>query len=164
MLGDQSVVTAAHVAGPGDSMQIQGDASFASATAVADPGLADVAYARPDHPVSESGLRLAGGDPALDTEVVLLGVERSGRVAATPARITARGSAADYGLSGTELLVVDAQVPPGHSGGPVVDGSGAVVGVIAAGESRTETTLVTPVSELRLLLGTEDTSITSRAC
>jgi S1-C subfamily serine protease len=151
-VGEGLVVTAAHLVEPKARIAMIGSGTPATSGPARLGVPSDLAVA--SHEVSDAvSLRLAKNDPKPGTPVVLIGVERGGRVAAHSGEITASGAARDYGLSGGDLLVADIAVEPGHSGGPVLDANGFVVGVIAAGESRTSTTLITPVSELRSMIG-----------
>ncbi|MGD6027689.1 serine protease, partial [Xanthomonas citri pv. citri] len=55
-------------------------------------------------------------------------------------------------LDGGRVLTLDLVVTEGMSGGPVVDGDGAVVGVAIGYESNTRTGIAVPVDELTDLL------------
>jgi S1-C subfamily serine protease len=152
LVGGGFVVTAAHIADQDATIAMLGAGNPTTSGPAQLATSSDLAVAAHEM-VAAGSLRLAAHDPEPGTPVAMLGVERGGRLAVHAGEVTVRGKATDYGLDGTDLLVVDRAVPPGHSGGPVLDAEGFVVGVIAAGESRTATTLITPVSELRSMIG-----------
>jgi len=110
----------------------------------------DLAFSVPlaGPPASAGGdLELAG--PPSDGAPVVVVSRADGRLRwlAAVAR-TIDGEA--YGAAGP-LLLLDRAVAPGWSGGPVVDRSGRVVGVVRAVEEAAGITLAEPVDQLRVL-------------
>lgn len=97
------------------------------------------------------GLRLAGDDPRPGDPVVMA-ARLDDRVEQVPAAVAGIVDGDAYGVDGPVLLLDPGSVP-GFSGGPVVDGTGRVVGVLNAVDRSTGLAIATPVSELRSWLG-----------
>lgn len=146
-LRDGRLVTAAHVVDGSAALLAQGpDGAVSGAVERWSAPGGDLAVATVDRMVARA-LPLGGTVTAGDT-VTVAGVARDGRVHTLAGSIVATAEAADYGLDGTDLIVVDAEVEPGMSGGPAVDAEGRVIGVVRAVERSSGVTLITPVAEL----------------
>jgi S1-C subfamily serine protease len=132
------VVTAAHVvAGEDDTTVVPSGGSSLAAEVVAFDSHDDVAILRVPG-LEESPLRLA--EPGSGTPVAIVGYPLNGPLQATAGRIgsTATVLAQDaYGNGPTRRLVtsLSGNVEHGNSGGPAVDGSGAVLATVFAARS-----------------------------
>ena len=133
----ERVVTNAHVVAgvPDPTVQVLGEGEALPATVVVfdpDRDLAVLAVPGLDAPPLARGTDLVGGDPAM-----VVGFPQGGPFTPSPARVRqvleARGQDI-YGQAGVtrEVYSLYAQVRPGNSGGPVLDPSGALVGVVFA--------------------------------
>lgn len=92
-------------------------------------------------------LPLAKSDPAPGTEVVLIGVVNES-YRWLHGRVQLYGDGVVYGVGGPVLLLEPATTF-GYSGGPVLNGSGEVVGVLQAVDQATGLSLAIPLSTLR---------------
>lgn len=137
VMAPERVVTNAHVvAGVSDpSVQVLGQGEEFPATVVvfdADRDLAVLAVPGLAAPPLAQGTELGRGDPAM-----VIGFPLGGPVTTSPARVRqvldARGQDI-YGNGGVtrEVYSLYAHVRPGNSGGPVLDATGALVGVVFA--------------------------------
>ncbi|MDH4363128.1 MAG: serine protease [Acidimicrobiia bacterium] len=98
-------------------------------------------------PTSGATLELASGPPADGTPVVI--VARVGGRLRWLAAVARTVAGAAYGAAGP-LLVLDRPVAPGWSGGPVVNRSGRVVGVVRAVDASVGVTLAELVDQLHV--------------
>jgi len=137
VMAPERVVTNAHVVAgvPDPSVQVLGKGAKFDAKVVvfdADRDLAVLAVPGLTAPALEQGAELGRSDPAM-----VLGFPLGGPFTTSPARVRqvldARGQDI-YGRGGVtrEVYSLYAQVRSGNSGGPVVNASGAVVGVVFA--------------------------------
>jgi S1-C subfamily serine protease len=137
VLSPGRVVTNAHVvAGVTDpSVQVLGQGEELTATVVvfdSDRDLAVLAVPGLLAPPLPQGTELGRGDPAM-----VIGFPLGGPLTTSPARVRqvldARGQDI-YGRGGVtrEVYSLYTQVRPGNSGGPVLDATGALVGVVFA--------------------------------
>ncbi len=150
-LGDGRLVTASHVVDSAVSLgaQANGLIALGDLERMSAP-VGDLTVATMNSMIAEP---LALGHRAeIGDRLTMAGMARDGRVHVVGATVTGVGRAGDYGLDGADVLILDEMAAPGMSGGPVVDGSGRVVGVVRAIEQSTGVTLVTPVAELWDLL------------
>jgi S1-C subfamily serine protease len=100
------------------------------------------------YPTDLSALPIAS-NPAQTGDVVALGgFARNARLEVVTGQVIGRGSGADYGLVQPDVLVIDAPVVPGWSGGPVVNGFGEVVAVIIGSEQTSGVTIAVPIEHL----------------
>ncbi|HZQ85765.1 MAG TPA: MarP family serine protease [Acidimicrobiales bacterium] len=127
------VVTNAHVvAGIGAPIVIDGAGRHTTTPVLFDPRL-DVAVLRA--PLSERPLSLGPGSVARGTEGAVLGYPGGGPFDAEPAVVAARYQAIgrdiySEGLTSRAVYELRSRVRPGNSGGPLVAGTGTVVGVV----------------------------------
>lgn len=134
VVGDHLVLTVAHVAGDARTIELQ----FPGAQAVA----AQVVRVDPDDDTAllrvegelPAALGLAAVPAAVGDPVGMVGFPIAGSTASSQvARITAVDD--DVIIAGRQLhrlLVFDGQVPPGSSGGPILDAAGRVHGMVSA--------------------------------
>ncbi len=150
-LADGRLVTASHVVDGAGAILVQGPGGVAHGDLerMSWP-VGDLSVATVDGFVGDP-LAL-GSDPEIGDDAVMAGIARDGRVHVVPGTVIASVTAADFGLDGDRLIVIDALAQPGMSGGPVVGADGRVIGVIRAIEHASGVSLVTPVDELWTLL------------
>ncbi len=122
-IGGESASHPAHVVGVDPKLdvaviQIEGVSGLKPMT------LADSSKLRVGDPVVALGNAFGRGGAATITE---------GSIVALDQTLTARDRAGAQELTG--MIQIDATIAPGDSGGPVVNGSGQVVGMITAGQS-----------------------------
>lgn len=130
----------------GSSMPVPLDGAVSARSGRRD--LALLLLSAPGSPGAGSpGLRLAIGDPRPGDPVVMA-ARFDDRVEQVPAAVAGIVDGNAYGVDGPVLLLDPGSVP-GFSGGPVVDGTGRVVGVLNAVDRSTGLAIATPVSELR---------------
>lgn len=137
------VVTAGHVVAPATEVfvddRLAGQALVAPRTDVATLS-SDGGRALPE----------AQSDPTPGDEVRVAG-RSTGTTRVRVARVQGYRSGRDPGDPPT-VMRLDVRADPGDSGGPVVDASGRLVGIVYATERVTQMALVIPVSVLRLVL------------
>jgi len=127
-IGDGSViVTANHVVDDCTAIKI---ADIGSATLARSDRRADLAILKPNRPLS-MGLRFRSGHPVrLGEEVVVIGFPLHGLLSTPPTITTGIVSSLAGVRDDPTEMQVSAPVQPGNSGGPVLDRSGNVVGVV----------------------------------
>jgi hypothetical protein len=152
LLTNQHVVAGSRlvdVVGDDQATQIGGQPLVATAgdvATVAEPG--------PGLPA----LALAGGDPVPGTVVRVAGYPSVPTGQRQPGFTVIQTSVVDY-VPGTAVgqpwpvMRLASPVRPGMSGGPVLDGSGRLAGIVFGNELPTGEALAVPASELRRLLG-----------
>lgn len=162
LLDDHTLVTNRHVVEGFGTLELETwDGRRLSPNVVAVGNSADLSIVQIDSGVGEA-IEMAPEDPPADTEVQAVGYALGG-----PQRVT-QGEVVDYvenpnlGTSGP-IMRVDISIKPGNSGGPLIDPSGQVVGVVYAIEIATGLGLVVPVSTLRDALNSDD-ALTPEAC
>ena len=139
------LITAAHVAGGARILDVTnstgGHGFLAPVIAASGSDVASVGV-----PASWPQLREASADAAVGDEVVVAG-RSSGSTVVRHARVEAilHGRGPD---DPAQVVRLDVGVAPGDSGGPVVNASGRLVGIVYAAELRTHLALVIPRSEL----------------
>jgi S1-C subfamily serine protease len=100
------------------------------------------------YPTDLSALPIAS-TPAQPGEVVALaGYARNERLEVVTGRVLSRTSGSGYGMSEPDVLVIEAPVENGWSGGPVVNGFGEVVAVIVGTERISGVTIAVPIEHL----------------
>jgi S1-C subfamily serine protease len=129
---DGLVLTAAHVVrGGGGSVKLRlRDGAEIDAVAARVDEVTDVALLRPARPVSgQQCLSVPKQDVPTGAEVYVVGAPADSKLAFSLTRGIVSGRRV---LEGREQLQTDASVSPGNSGGPLIDGSGALVGVVTS--------------------------------
>jgi len=129
------ILTNAHVVAgtSGTHVNMPGGATYAATVVLFDPER-DVAI------LSVPGLSdrpLASGDADRGTEGAAIGYPNGGPESVSPAIVDGQVQAEGRDIYGQNLVIrqiwiIQAKVQPGNSGGPLVDRSGAVVGVVFA--------------------------------
>lgn len=129
-----TVVTNAHVvAGERDTVVVVQGAQYPARTVLFDPTF-DLAVLRTAAPLGKP-LSIEASTVPSGTQGVVLGYPENGPLAAGPAAVASELSAQGRNIynAGTvtrEVYQIDATVQPGNSGGPLLDGSGRVIGVV----------------------------------
>lgn len=163
LLDEHTLVTNRHVVEGFGRLELETwDGRRLTPNVVAVGNSADLSIVQIDSGVGEA-IEMAAEDPPADTEVQAVGYALGG-----PQRVT-QGEIVDYvenpnlGNSGP-VMRVDISVKPGNSGGPLIDPSGQVVGVVYAIEIATGYGLVVPVSTLRDALNSDEAMSTPEGC
>lgn len=134
VVGPGVIATNAHVIAGESSTQVQANGSWYSATPIYyDPGF-DLALLRTRAPL---GPALTLDPSAVDrgTKGAVIGYPHNGGLAIGPAGVAAALTAAgrdiyNQGDVVRDVYEVDADVEPGNSGGPLIDTTGSVIGVV----------------------------------
>jgi S1-C subfamily serine protease len=99
-----------------------------------------------------------GRTPNAGATVTAVGYPLGGELTLSAGSVVDRVDGGDFGVPG-DVLRVTAHVLPGNSGGPLLDGSGRVVGIVYAIEIATGFGLAIPIDTMRRLVaagGLED--------
>ncbi len=80
--------------------------------------------------------------------VALAGIPESERIEVVTGQIIGREDGVAYGFGRPDVYVISAEVAPGWSGGPVVNGFGEVIAIIVGTEQLTGVTLAVPIEYL----------------
>jgi S1-C subfamily serine protease len=124
-----------------DAELIAVDASGRDAALLDAPALAD-----------RAGAFVDGRSAVTDTTVRVLGHPSGRALAERTGAVLGWLDDGPLALDGGRVLTLDVTVADGMSGGPVVDASGALVGVAIGYESNTRTGIAVPIDELGALL------------
>lgn len=157
-----TLVTNRHVVSGASSLQL--DTAGGASVSVRVAGSAyvqDLAIVRTATPVSPV-LRLAAADPRVGTPVSAVGYPRGGPPSVTGGTVL-RYQVDPLQSNASRVILTDAYVTHGNSGGPLLNGSGQVVGVIYAGDSNGHS-LAIPVSALRRVLADRSSLGPVRPC
>lgn len=153
-LDANTLVTNRHVLAGADLLEVSTwdgrtiSVSSASVSRLGDLGIARVSGRLPQMlPLGRSAARGAS--------VTAVGYPLGGQLRLLPGVVVDHVSGAPFGIPGT-VMRLTAAVQPGNSGGPVLDASGRVVGVVFAIEIRTGLALAIPVEALRALVASRD--------
>lgn len=164
-LDDHTLVTNAHVVSGAERLQVDTwDGHQLAVTGSVAATVADLAVVRTREALP-AAVPLAAADPGGGEAVTVVGYPRGEALARATGTVT--GLVDDpLGTSSAWSLQVEAQVAPGSSGSAVVDGSGAVVGVVYAGATTGEHAYAVPVSVLRDVLDASSSAApaTTPAC
>lgn len=134
VVGDKLVMTAAHVVDQAGSISLQVDGTVRTAQVIDIDFDADVALLRAEDSLAEPALTLAPEKVRLGSELAVLGFPNL----VQDLRVT-RGvvSSLNFQLSyegrftiKNPVMVTDAAINGGNSGGPVVDRTGSVIGLV----------------------------------
>lgn len=115
------LVTARHVVGDAQWVRLLGSSEGYRAAVITQDPADDIAILRTERPLPGGGLAL--GDPVVAQEVVAVGFPSGGELVQRPGTVT---TVEELRLTATPV------VEPGMSGGPLLSGSGVVVGVVVA--------------------------------
>ena len=146
VLDPTTVITNAHVVAGAQSLRLTTQSGRVAHVDVAHVDTIDDLAAITTSDPLPSALRL-GVDPTPGDLVRALGYPLGGVFAATEGRVVEYRDGVHYSRPG-RVLVTSATVEPGNSGGPLVDSSGRVVGVVFALELQDGYTLGIPVGML----------------
>lgn len=143
-IDDHTVVTNAHVVGTGTEVAMTSwDGHDLGATFTDLSVRHDLALLAADEPVPVEPLTLADADPAEDDAVMVVGFPGGGRITVQDdAKVVDVVDGSEYSelfgdvLPARIVRLHATSVRPGSSGGPVLNSSGAVVGVVFAYEQR----------------------------
>jgi serine protease Do len=138
---DDRVVTNDHVVGDADEVELQfRDEQWRAADVIGTDVHSDLAVLEVDDlPDAAMGLSLAGAEPTVGQEVLALGNPLGLDASISQGLVSGidRSLPSPTGFSIPGAIQTDAPVNPGNSGGPLVDLSGDVVGVVFAGAGQT---------------------------
>ncbi|WP_084127035.1 serine protease [Demequina sp. NBRC 110054] len=119
-------------------------------TAVSSTTVADIAIVRIEESVLTSFAKLAQEDPEDGDVITVIGYPNGGELT-TVSGVVLGATSDPLDSSIGQVLLTSAEVEPGSSGSPVLNESGAVVGVVYA-KTDDDRSLIVPVSTLRTLL------------
>lgn len=97
-------------------------------------------------------LALAGAPAMIDDVVVVAGHADGGEIEVQEATVANRVPGTVFGHE-TDVLLIDVQTRGGYSGGPVLDGDGNVVAMLAGFDRSTELSVAVPADEIAVFLG-----------
>lgn len=158
-----TLVTNAHVVAGAEQLQVDTwDGHQLAVTGSVTAAVADLAVVRTREALPATA-PLADTDPVGGETVTVVGYPRGEALAKATGTIT--GPADDpLHTAAARVLQLEASVAPGSSGSAVVDGSGAVVGVLYAGATTGEDAYAVPVSTLRAALAADAPADASARC
>ncbi|HEV8296252.1 MAG TPA: serine protease [Acidimicrobiales bacterium] len=153
VLARGEVLTARHlVAGASIlTVAVNGGSTTASVARV-DPAGRDAAILRLVRAEDPAGVAIATVPPAPDAAVTVLGHPRGGTLERSAGHVLAYTTAGALALDGGGVMTLDIPFEPGISGGPVVDGHGALVAIAIGVERRSQTGIALPVADIAALL------------
>ncbi len=154
---EHTLVTNRHVVEGARDLQLEtADGRDIEVTATGSATVADLAVVRTDQELPQA-LPLAVADPVPGQLVTVVGYPEGGP--RTVSRGVVEGFVQDPLGGETQVIVSTATVAPGNSGSPMLDDSGAVVGVVYAAETESGRAVAVPVSVLRELLARGDEAL-----
>lgn len=158
-----TLVTNAHVVAGAEELQVDTwDGRQLAVTGSVTATVADLAVVRTEQELPAE-VPLAAADPTGGEAVTVVGYPRGEALAKASGAVT--GPADDpLHTAAAQVLRLEAPVAPGSSGSAVVDGSGAVVGVVYAGATTGEDAYAVPVSTLRAALAADGPVDASARC
>ncbi|MHB8719018.1 MAG: MarP family serine protease [Candidatus Dormibacteria bacterium] len=141
-IGDDDVITNAHVVAGSNRVEVDTtDGTMHQATVVLyDPNV-DVAILHVPG-LGQAALPMASSDPPRGLNGAVIGYPGGGSERVVPGGVSGTEEARGYNIYNSELVTRDievlaAQVIPGNSGGPFVDSSGTVQGLVFAASTTT---------------------------
>lgn len=161
-ISDHTLVTNRHVVGGAALLEVSGfdgrDISVTSAGAaiVADLALVKTVEALP------ATIRLADTNPTVGSPVTAIGFPLGGPLTTTRGHVTGYGRD-PVGWSTLPMLMNDAAIQHGSSGGPLLDDAGDLVGIVYASTGPGHDFAV-PVQVLRRLMADSSSLTTARNC
>ncbi|MGQ7296275.1 S1 family peptidase [Quadrisphaera sp. KR29] len=158
-----TLVTNAHVVQGAERLQVDTwDGHQLAVTASATATVADLAVVRTVEELP-AAVPLAASDPGSGEAVTVVGYPRGEALARARGVVT--GPVDDpLGIAAQQVLQLEAAVAPGSSGSAVVDGDGAVVGVLYAGATTGSDAYAVPVGVLRAALAAPGPADPSARC
>lgn len=161
-IGDGIIVTNRHVVESATRLSLNTwDGASVEAQLVGLDLTDDLALVQVDRQPASAGA-LAAADPVSGAAVTVVGYPLGGQQTFTD------GEVVDYArldtTEGPRVLRVAAEIWPGNSGGPVLDDTGRVVGVVFAIERATDFALAVPVSQLRRMLARDSDASVGAGC
>lgn len=133
VIGDRLVATAAHVVQNGQTIRVINGTMSAAGTVIGVDPTADVALVRTAATVPGGRLELSRTEPRVGDSVAALGYTVGEPLSFKPGSINSVDRKATIdGITRYGLLELDFAANHGNSGGPVIDSSGAVVGLVDA--------------------------------
>jgi len=152
-----TLITNRHVVAGAERLEVNTWAGRTLQVEAAEVGvLGDVAFVRVAEqlPVSAD----LGGSATPGSEITAVGYPLGGPFAVSSGVVIDRIPGDAFGVPGT-VLRVNAEVQPGNSGGPLLDGQGRVAGVVYAIEISTGFGLAFPLSTMDALLEQAGTTV-----
>ncbi len=147
----EGILTNRHVVEGASGLMVAGSSVFGRALA---PGM-DAALLESPAQWSAQTLTLAEELPAEGEVVTVAGYPAGGALVVLTGSVLSHSDQTWWGEGSGPLLIVDVQVSPGWSGGPVLDSEGQLVGIVRGTESSTGVTLVEPSVALLEWLGSD---------
>jgi Trypsin-like peptidase domain len=147
VVADGLLLTAAHVVGDAGLVRIdyRGVTVTGEVLGVLGDGR-DVALVAVDAPVSTPVA--VGSVPEPGESLTLVGHNGGGILSAAVGPIVELAPVVEAGGGAGEIIGVDVPIDAGISGGPAVDATGAIVGLVVAKETSTDTALVVALPDL----------------
>ncbi len=156
---EHTLVTNRHVVEGARELQLEtADGRDVDVTATGSATFADLAVVRTEQALTQA-LPLAVADPVPGQLVTVVGYPEGGP--RTVSRGVVEGFVEDPLGGDSPVILSTAAVAPGSSGSPMLDDSGAVVGVVYAAETNSGRAVAVPVSALRQLLARGDDALTA---
>lgn len=137
VVGDNLVMTAAHVVDDGRTAAILVDGRIVKATLVGLDHSSDTALLRTDRGLGVPSLQLVADGPSQGSELAVLGFPlRMTEVAISEGIVSALHQTADYGyFKVDDTFITNAETNRGNSGGPVMDRRARVIGLVSGGRA-----------------------------
>ena len=150
-VGRRLLVTNRHVIAGADSIELNyWDGTSARARLETVATADDLALIRVSLRLPAVG-RLAAGDAPEGTSLMVVGYPNGGQQKVVRAKLV-EYAPLDRHPDASAVMRLSSPIAPGNSGGPVVDGSGAVVGVVFGIETATGNGLAVPASAVQRLV------------
>ncbi|MGY5317703.1 S1C family serine protease [Neomicrococcus lactis] len=132
VIGERFVMTAAHVVEGASQISVEvGGQTFEGVTVGLDTEN-DLAVVRLDSRTNEYAFKFADGDPAVGSEVAVIGYPLNEDLSFTKGTVSGLNRSMYPGESGPgNFIQTDTSINPGNSGGPMINRRGEVVGVVS---------------------------------